>query len=539
MMNDSEKNFKDGYQYYCDSIGAAYSADTSADALNNEFEYIFQQKDQIGKLISEINEITETYRNNTAGSRQGFQFEAFHRKTYDYSRVVHHQSYLSEAEQPAMSGYASPDAVVDGIEYNAKVYADAHKTFKAIAVAHRDDSSKLKYEGEKHLVVSDQKQDIVRDAKSAARASVNCGTAKEKNYRDIARETVDHIEDHYGNQSIPISKTGLEELDKQALNNRLSPEALKAFGIDPSVTVSWEQLKQQMVQQCLKTGVSAGLTAAVLNAVPVIINAISFLSEKGEFDREVFCQLGYQSLSVPAKAFLIGCSTSAIINATNFIKLKEAAKGTAKVKPLTGIQSSMIALAVSILICTVEIAIQKASGKINRFEMADRIFDCCLTSTLSVIGGMVSRKVITTLVKATTQEAFNTILTSLVSKVFGAAFTAALPAFNALAYLVGSAVGFAIAEIIHYSTKQMFLSFCVESGCTFFGIVDQNYQLPQDILGEIGIDVFDYEKFDYKDFQYDSFQFDSFSPDVFEYDKFGITIIRRGVIGIGKIGYQY
>lgn len=58
MMNDSEKNFKDGYQYYCDSIGAAYSADTSADALNNEFEYIFQQKDQIGKLISEINEIT-------------------------------------------------------------------------------------------------------------------------------------------------------------------------------------------------------------------------------------------------------------------------------------------------------------------------------------------------------------------------------------------------------------------------------------------------------------------------------------------------
>lgn len=171
--------------------------------------------------------------------------------------------------------------------------------------------------------------------------------------------------------------------------------------------------------------------------------------------------------------------------------------------------------------------------------MSDRIFDCCLTSTLSIIGGMVSRKVITTLVNATTKEALNTIFTSLVSKAFGAAFTAVLPAFNVLAYLVGSAVGFAIAETIHYGAKQLFISFCVESGCTFFGIVDQNYQLPQDILDEIGIDVFDYEKFDYEHFQYDSFQFDSFSPDVFEYDKFGITIIRRGVIGVGKIGYQY
>ena len=69
--------------------------------------------------------------------------------------------------------------------------------------------------------------------------------------------------------------------------------------------------------------------------------------------------------------------------------------------------------------------------------------------------------------------------------------------------------------------------------------MDQNYELPQEILDEIGIDIFKYEKFDYETFQYDSFQLDSFTPDAFEYDKFGITIIRRGVIGVGKIGYQY
>lgn len=102
---------------------------------------------------------------------------------------------------------------------------------------------------------------------------------------------------------MPISKANLEELDRQALNKQISPETLKSFGIDPSTTISWEQLRQQMIQQCLKTGTSAALIAAVLNAVPVIINAISLLIEEGEFDSDSFCSLGYQSLSAPAKGF--------------------------------------------------------------------------------------------------------------------------------------------------------------------------------------------------------------------------------------------
>lgn len=143
----------------------------------------------------------------------------------------------------------------------------------------------------------------------------------------------------------------------------------------------------------------------------------------------------------------------------------------------------------------------------------------------------------TSLVSAANQEAINALFTSLVSKVFGTAFTAAFPAFNILAYLIGSAVGFAIAKIAHYGAKRMILSFCIESGCTFFGIVDQDYQLPQEVLDDLGIDTFDYEEFNFGSFQYDSFKFDSFSPDVFEYEKFGVKIIRRGVIGIGKIGF--
>lgn len=559
-MNDSERFFEKGYRYYCESMAAGYAAGTSTGTLDGQFEYIFQQNDQIVKLIEEINGLSETYRNNTPGSRQGFLFEAFQRKTYDLDRVVNHQAHLPEAAQPAMSGYAFPDAVVDNTAYNAKVYADGHATFKdALSKTHRQayndlkgriseeqfkaergitgSLDELKYKGQKHLVVSDQKDDIIRDAKSAARASANRGTIKEENYRDIERNTVDHIEDRYGNRSIPISKSGLEDLDDLTLNKRLSAETLKAFGIDPSVTISWEQLKQQLINQTLKTGATASVVAAALSIIPIMINAISLLSEEGEFDREAFCELGYQSLSIPAKSFLIGCSTSAVINASNFLKLKDAAKNAIEAKPLTGMQCSLIAIAVTILISTAEIAIMRALGKISRAQMADRIFDCCLTSTLSILVGYASQKVITHLVSAATQEAFDAIFTTIVSKVFSVTFTAALPAFSVLSYLVGSVIGFAVAKLIHSVTQHLFISFCIESGCTFFGIVDQDYQLPREIMDEIGIDVFDYEKFDYSHFQPEFFRYDSFVPDAFEYEKFGITLLRRGVIGFGKIGY--
>ena len=102
---------------------------------------------------------------------------------------------------------------------------------------------------------------------------------------------------------------------------------------------------------------------------------------------------------------------------------------------------------------------------------------------------------------------------------------------------MGSLIGFAIAELIHIGTKKLFFSFCVESGCTFFGLVEQNYELPQEIIDAIGVEVFEYEKFEYDTFQVDTFQFDPFKPDSFEYDKFGIKILRRGVIELGKVSY--
>ncbi len=70
-----------------------------------------------------------------------------------------------------------------------------------------------------------------------------------------------------------------------------------------------------------------------------------------------------------------------------------------------------------------------------------------------------------------------------------------------------------------------------------FGLVDQDYTLPEDVMKEIGIDVFDYEQFDYEKSEYDRFDYDTFQPDRFEPVQIEMTFLRRGVIGVNQIGY--
>ena len=72
---------------------------------------------------------------------------------------------------------------------------------------------------------------------------------------------------------------------------------------------------------------------------------------------------------------------------------------------------------------------------------------------------------------------------------------------------------------------------------TLFGIVDQDYTLPDDIIEQIGIETFDYETFEKESFYPDTFKFDTFYAETIVPENIGISVMRRGVIGVTKIGY--
>ena len=105
-------------------------------------------------------------------------------------------------------------------------------------------------------------------------------------------------------------------------------------------------------------------------------------------------------------------------------------------------------------------------------------------------------------------------------------------------YMLGSFLGSLIGTFTYNAGYKAALSFCVDSGFTMFGLVEQNYELPKELLKEIGVDVFDYETFEFDTFEQDTFKIDSLDYDSFAPDTLGIAFLRRGVIGVNKIGYM-
>ena len=106
-----------------------------------------------------------------------------------------------------------------------------------------------------------------------------------------------------------------------------------------------------------------------------------------------------------------------------------------------------------------------------------------------------------------------------------------------LGFMLGSFIGSVIGSFAYNVGYNALLSFCVDTGFTMFGLVEQNYELPDDVLQSIGAEIFEYEQFVFPEFEYNKFEFEEFSFDEFNTEELSITVLKRGVIGVSKIGY--
>lgn len=119
----------------------------------------------------------------------------------------------------------------------------------------------------------------------------------------------------------------------------------------------------------------------------------------------------------------------------------------------------------------------------------------------------------------------------------GGGITQSIIEIPVLGYMIGSFVGSIVGSFTYNVGYKAAITFCVDTGYTLFGLVEQDYELPKDIIEELSISTFDYESFDYKRFKTTSFSVKSFEPKGFTPKTTGITFLRRGVIGINRIGY--
>ena len=107
----------------------------------------------------------------------------------------------------------------------------------------------------------------------------------------------------------------------------------------------------------------------------------------------------------------------------------------------------------------------------------------------------------------------------------------------ALGFMLGSFVGSVVGAFTYDKVYSVTLSFCADTGFTLFGLVKQDYRLPDEVFTSIGMEPFKAECFKLDEFVADEFTIDEFHLDEFEVEPFEVTPLQRGVIGVSRIGY--
>jgi uncharacterized protein YqgC (DUF456 family) len=310
-------------------------------------------------------------------------------------------------------------------------------------------------------------------------------------YQDTMAMLSDRLKDGKGTESIPLTEAESKALAVLAKGGNVSATHLKELGVSADQVIHFEYL----AKQAFKSGLTAATISVVLNVAPEIYRAIIFLIVNGDLDEEQFQRIGFAALKGGSEGFVRGTVSAAITVACKSGMLGEAMKG---------VSPSIVGMATVLAMDTMKNAFKVANGKMTRSELAQELVRELIVSSTALAGG-------------TVVQAFIEI--------------------PVVGFLIGSFIGSVIGSFAYNCGYNAVLSLCVDTGFTMFGLVKQDYSLPEDILESIGVEVFQYEKFLPRQFQKNEFTPVEFCSSKFTSYALGIHVLRRGVIGVSEIGY--
>ena len=300
------------------------------------------------------------------------------------------------------------------------------------------------------------------------------------------------IEDGEGVESIPLSTNDAKKIAELSKEGLVTEEELKKLGISTENIVKFEYI----LKESFKAGLTALQITLVLKLAPEIYKAINYLINNGEIDINQFKKLGIESLKSGSEAFLRGTIAATITG---------ACKAGLWGESLKSINPTIIGTLTVFTLDIIKNSFKVAQGKMSRQELVNEMTKEMFILSCSLGVGILSQTFIN------------------------------IPVFS---FMIGNFVGSILGAFVYDKVYNIALSFCIDTGFTMFGLVEQDYRIPDHILKEIGIKTFDFKTFETKTFELKSFKFKIFEPKTFELKSFKTTILRRGVIGVSKIGYM-
>ena len=482
-------DIRKGWDFMSKVLGADMAADFGMQDFRLEVDtntHIQQINDAIQKLSDDIN--NHAYKNLGIEQFKGYVAEEWHADTFNIDAVE------KGSEHRAWTLHSTENGSVDidtnfGKQYSSKYMATPEKTAAAQATFDRD-AGVPKYHGQERLAPSDHLKGAIEEANRQAGRNILTRPEISESNEETAAHLTDSVADSEGVASKELTTKEARQIAKE----------VKKDGFDPEKHgyAKQDEFEFDYIQSGLKAGLTAATITAIMQLVPEMYKAVDYLIKHGEIDLNQLKQSGKKVISASGESFLRGTTAYTIE-----VAIQKGMLGQA----LQSVDPSIVGAMVTIVMGTIKNSLLVASGKMKPKEMGAALVDSLVMSA----GYLVAAKIGGAIVQALGWE------------------------FPGAAYLLGSLIGCSIAAVYNIGKKKL-ISFCVDTGFTCFGLVEQNYELPEEVLNDIGIDTIQIPRTQISRTPINSvsvFQ----GVDRSEYETVNITVLRRGVIGVNRVGY--
>lgn len=504
--------FSDGYSFFEKNAGGQISSAMAG-------SYVDSVSLEIDKLLSSLNHF-EGY-STCAKKLKGDIAEFWHAGTFNINSTAHNSQ--SSAEVYRSHDFASADVVVKadgkdvlfGLKYDATAIKTAQEQSKSIFERFRhykaqggvdtlekflsdrgyDDSTILSdpiYKGQIRIIPKEQFELAQQWLKRKISEVSTTRPEEVFRYQETLELLDTKLSDNKGVTSIELTKEEATRLAELAKNGDVTLKELEKLGVSTQEIITYKYV----LQEAFKAGLSSAIITLVLKVAPELLKSIVFLIEKGYIDKEQLKNIGVAAIKGTAEGFLYG-SVSAAITA--------ACKSGLCGSVLKNLNPSIIGTITVLAMNTIRNTIDVALGKKSKLEVSNNLVKDVFISSCSLVLGGISQCFIE------------------------------IPIFG---FMIGSFIGSMIGSFTYSIGYKGLLSFCVDTGFTLFGLVKQDYELPRDVIEQIGGNIFELEQFTVKSLQPKSFSIKTFQPKLFDVKTFDIKILRRGVISVSTIGYK-
>ena len=374
-------------------------------------------------------------------------------------------------------------------EYSAKSYADGEKSAVQQALLNIE-TRRARYEEQYRLVPTDQLSDA--KAESFRRALNNQEKRPEVSeaYADTYQKLTDRLTSDDGTSSKPAKR---KDYERMASKSKSQTYSAKDDGVTAQNTIKLGYL----LKQALKAGYTTAAITAVLQLAPEIFKAIDYLIKHGELNIDELHGMGKKCISAGATGFLRGSIASALMIVCKSGKLGER---------LNNCSPTLLGAIVALVMQTGMNCIGVAAGKMTPHQMGAAFIDMVVTSSGYFLGGIIGQAI--------------------------------APALPVIGYLLGSLVGASCCVVYNIGKKKL-ISFCADTGFTCFGLVEQNYELPEDLLNDLGIETISIPRIQIETVEIQRVSINIVEIERIEYETVNFTVLRRGVIGVNKVGYVF